>query len=155
MAAARHPLAQVLLFLLISLPVTAWADMTCHDDRGNAVAMVIDHYNAEYARAKYDAVGRAMVVTNPSLLQHVDATTRRYLRWRECAHHALGFAAAGYASAAATQQADCWAIRQMMRRGESRPEDLHRMQMDLNYLALEDWTRIPGVPRTIALKGCL
>jgi hypothetical protein len=126
----------------------------CTDFRGIAVASVPDTSVPDIAMATYAPNGAPIIVYNPNVLNWVSPATRLFFYAHECAHHVLGHVMFSRPFVQ-EQQADCWGIRILVKRGRLNNQDMDMIQRDLNRFATGDWTHLPGPIRSINLFSCL
>jgi len=90
----------------------------CYDPQGRPVR-VIKSTKVKFANvaiAGRDRRGLPYIAYNPNALRRFHPMTRIYIYYHECAHHRLGHSS-GHRPHTRESDADCWAIRYMVRRG--------------------------------------
>ncbi len=137
----------------------ASAQMTragCVDLFGQPIVPVVSHRITDVGMARRDRRGgRPLIIYNPRLLARLKPQTRLFFYAHECAHHALGHTIGLGHPLAVEQEADCWAVRNLVRRRILGPRDIAVVQADLAALARGDRTHLPGPERAKRLPGCL
>lgn len=156
----RIDLLRLALALLVTLAWTGGTDGQvtydgCLDIRGIPVASVLDYSINDVAVASLAWDGSPIVRYNPRVLSWFRSETQLFWYGHECGHHALGHAFGTAHLFAVEQQADCFAVRELLRVGAISHRDLRGIQGDLAKLARGDWTHLPGPVRAINLERCL
>jgi hypothetical protein len=97
--------------------------------------------------------GRPVILFNPIVLRRFQPITRVFWYYHECAHHALGHSL-GNRPISRERDADCWAIRQMRRRGLLTAARLGTIQRDLYPLNGDGVLYLPGPQRAAYIGYC-
>lgn len=97
--------------------------------------------------------GRPVILLNPNILRRFRPITRTFWFYHECAHHALGHSL-GFRPMSRERDADCWAIRQMRRRGLLTAASLRTIQRDLSRLNGDGYLYLPGPQRAAYVRSC-
>lgn len=142
--------------LLGTLGRVAEAQITfdgCVDYRGIPVASIADTRVPDVAIATYAPTGEPIIVYNPSALSWLSAPTKLFFYVHECAHHVLGHGVSGHPMTA-EQEADCWAIRELVQRRMISPAGFQAIQNDIARFGRGDWTHLAGPQRAISLGDC-
>jgi hypothetical protein len=125
----------------------------CTDFRGIPVASVADVGVQDVAVATYAPNGAPVIVYNVGALRWLAPPTRMFFYAHECAHHALGHGVSRHPMTA-EQEADCWGIRELVRRNLISPADFRAIQNDIARFGRGDWTHLPGPQRASKLGEC-
>jgi hypothetical protein len=132
---------------------SASARPTCIDFRGIAVTYVPNAGINDIAMATY--VNNAPVVFyNPNVVATVSAPTAAFFSAHECGHHVLGHAVRDIPFSR-EQEADCFAITELVRQGMFGETEIRIVQNELAAFGRADWTHLPGPQRAINLRACL
>lgn len=123
-------------------------------DRMAAVPSVTDPSLRDVGRA-IGWRGRPVIGYNPYLVELLSPQTRLFFYVHECAHHVLGHTAGEADPNTMEQQADCWAVRDLVAKGLFRPRDVATVQADIARHGRADATHAPGGIRAINLLACL
>jgi hypothetical protein len=154
----RHPLqATAVVVLLAAITAPADAQITydgCRDFRGTPVASISRPNLGDVAVATYDGNGNPVILYDPNVLTWLSPQTRLFFYGHECGHHVLAHAVRNIPFQA-EQEADCFGIRELFKRGLLDSDDLLAIQTDLARMARGDWTHLPGPQRAINLEACL
>lgn len=122
---------------------------------GTPVASVADASVPDIAMARLDPAYGPLIIYNPYVVASSLPATRVFFYYHECAHHVLGHTL-GYAlPLTMEQQADCWAIRELVARGIFGNQEIQQVQWQLANFSPGDWTHLPGPQRAINLYACL
>lgn len=146
------------IMLLLASFIPAYAQVTfdgCVDIRGIPVASILSYGINDVAIASLAPNGAPVIQYNPSVLSFFQDKTRMFWYAHECGHHALGHAFGTAHPMAREQQADCWAIKTLVKKGLFDDDDVQIVQGDLSQIPSGDWTHLPGPQRAINLKKCL
>ena len=154
------------LFVAVLLGLAAFAEPTfkasaqmtragCIDMFGQPILPVVSHRITDVGMARRDRYRGPLIIYNPRLLARLKPQTRVFFYAHECAHHALGHTVGLGHPMAAEQDADCWAVRNLVRRNILSAHDVTVVQGDLAALARGDRTHLPGPERAKRLPGCL
>ena len=122
---------------------------------GQPILPVASHRITDVGMARRDRRGGPLIIYNPRLLARLKPQTRLFFYAHECAHHSLGHTVGLGHPMAQEQDADCWAVRNLVRRNLLSPHDITVVQHDLARLARGDRTHLPGRERAKRLPGCL
>jgi hypothetical protein len=95
--------------------------------------------------------GRPVMLFNPLVLARFRPITRVFWFYHECAHQVLGHTL-GFRPISRERDADCWAIREMKRRGLLTAAKLRTIEADLHPLGGDGVLYLPG-PRRAAYVG--
>lgn len=147
----------ILCVLSLLLPRMALALPTfegCVDFRGKPVASILDPFVQDVAMAIYLTRDNPVIVYNPEVVSWLTNPTRLFFYAHECAHHVLGHGVNGH-SLASEQQADCWALRELVSRRLLNDDDIGAVQRDIALFGRADWTHLPGPKRAINLRACM
>jgi hypothetical protein len=153
------------LFLILGVAATALALTSpaecqqvtfdgCVDSMGVAVASVQNFAVSDVAQASFASNGAPIILYNPRVLSWFAPQTRLWWYGHECAHHALGHLHLQAFPPAAERQADCWAAKELVRKGLLARSDLQIVAADLARLARGDWSHLPGAYRGIDVISC-
>ena len=154
MAIRIHCLAWVLLICCFSPPLRSQTTFnTCRDIQGNLVASISDSTVNDIAVARVFN-GRPVIVYNPIVVAWTQPVTRLFFYAHECGHHALGHLLQGL-RLGQEQEADCWSIRTLVKKGLFSDSDISAVQADIARMGRGDWTHLPGPQRAINLRACL
>lgn len=149
-------LKQIAFILLMLIAEGAMGQITfegCVDYRGIPVAS-IDQPVQDVAMATYAPSGEPIIIYNPQALSWLSPPTRLFFYAHECAHHVLGHAVRNIPFMQ-EQEADCWAVQQIVSKGLLSNEDVNTVQGDIAKFGKADWTHLPGSVRAINLRTCL
>jgi len=125
----------------------------CVDFRGQPVASVVRYGLGDVATATY-ANGAPIILYDPNVLSWLSPQTRLFFYGHECGHHALAHAMRNIPFSR-EQEADCFGIRELFKKGLLSSTDLAVIQRDLARAGTGDWTHLPGPQRAINLAACL
>lgn len=125
----------------------------CVDLLGRPVASIPAAID-DIAKASLAPNGRPVIYYNPQVLSAVAPQTRVFFYMHECGHHALGHAVVSIPFTR-EQQADCFAIVQLVSNGVFDDYDVRVVQRELARFGIADWTHLPGPRRAINLRACL
>ena len=146
--------ALVSALLVLGTPSSALGQATydgCVDFRGRAVLSIHDDNIGDVAMARV-VNGEPVVFYNVRVLAWLPAKTRLFWYAHECAHHVLAHLAR--MNLDMEQEADCWGIRELVRRRIVADVDITRIQSSLSYSPGDSW-HFPGPIRAINLRRCL
>lgn len=147
--------AFILLFLAFCKSSSAQITYDgCTDFRGMAVASVANTSIQDIAVATYMPNGAPLIIYNPAILAWVSPSTRLFFYAHECGHHMLAHGVQSQ-PLVREQEADCWAVQQLVNGGMFRRHDIQAVQADLARFGRGDWTHLPGPARAINLNACL
>jgi hypothetical protein len=121
---------------------------------GVPVASIANSSINDVAYAMVDNYGRPIILYNPYVLQIASQPTRMFFYYHECGHHVLGHTIGRGHAMSREQEADCWAIRELVRNGFGRSQ-VNAIQRDIAAFGRGDWTHVPGPQRAINLDRCL
>ncbi len=96
-----------------------------------------------------------MTIFNYQRLKALSKASQKFFLAHECGHHVLGhlyFRRLGYA---AEQEADCYAIRILIRRGKFTLKDIEDVQGDMRKYAQSSAFHKKGTDRAVELMNCL
>lgn len=99
--------------------------------------------------------GWPVIIYNPDVANRFPRDVRAFFFAHECGHHALGHVLYGMINIAAEQEADCFAIRNLVERGLFNEHNIYSVQVALSNFARGDWSHLPGLRRAINLRACL
>ena len=136
----------------------AAAQMTpsgCLDMFGQPILALASHRIRDVGLARRDKSRGPVIIYNPRRLARLKPSTRVFFYAHECAHHALGHTVGLGHPLAVEQDADCWAIRNLVKRNIFSHHDIKMVQTDLAKLGRGDRTHLPGPERAKRLPGCL
>lgn len=148
---------QIAIAILTSTAATLSAQITydgCVDFRGAAVASVSRPGLGDVASATYAPNGAPVIYYDPNVLSWLSPQTRLFFYGHECGHHVLAHSVRNI-PLSREQEADCFGIRELFRRGLLSRSDLTAIQNDLARAGTGDWTHLPGPQRAINLERCL
>lgn len=97
--------------------------------------------------------GRPVMLFNPVIMRRFQPATRTFWFYHECAHHVLGHSL-GHRPISRERDADCWAIRQMKRRGLLTAAKLSTIKRDLYSLNGDGYLYLPGPQRAAHVGYC-
>lgn len=123
----------------------------CTDTEGRTVAAVSD---PGLDRVVASRPGVREIRYNESVLLRLLPEARLFLFARECARHNLGQPLDGVPSAADARRADCHGLQSLLRSGLIDAARIDALERELQFSA-DEWERIPGPPRTFALRACV
>ena len=158
MRLAAFALCLLAFTLFAKMSYRASAQMTpsgCLDMFGQPIIAIASHRIRDVGFAKRDKRRGPMIVYNPRLLARLKPQTRLFFYAHECAHHSLGHTVGLGHPLAVEQEADCWAVRNLVKRHFFSHHDVSVVQKDLARLARGDRTHLPGPERAKRLPGCL
>jgi len=125
---------------------------SCRDAAGDRVLSVrTTRLNNVGMAGRYH--GRPIMLFNPNVLRRFHPITRTFWYYHECAHHALGHSL-GNRPISRERDADCWAIRQMKKRGLLTAAKLRTIQRDLYPLSGDGVLYLPGPQRAAYVGYC-
>lgn len=99
--------------------------------------------------------GSPVILYNPMAVALVSPRMRTFMYYHECAHHVRGHTLGTVHPMYMEQDADCWAIINLVRSGQFGGSDVQALQQELSVLGRGDWTHLPGPQRAINLYECL
>jgi hypothetical protein len=124
----------------------------CVDAAGNHVyAINTTRLNNVGMAGRYH--GRPIILFNPVILARFRPATRTFWYYHECAHHVLGHSL-GNRPMSRERDADCWAIREMKRRGLLTAAKLRTIERDLYPLNGDGVLYLPGPQRAAYVGYC-
>jgi hypothetical protein len=138
------------LLLLFSLSAHAQWWGGCIDARGIPVLDIQDPSTNDIAVSRLAPNGAPVILYNPFVVLSSSNVTRRFFYFHECGHHALGHVLGNYIPLVSEQEADCWAARTLVARGEFTLNDLRQVQMEISS-SPGDWSHLPGPQRAMNL----
>jgi len=127
----------------------------CVDSRGIRVASVLRPGLGDVAKSTLDSKGRPVILYDPMVLSWFHPQTRLFWYAHECAHHALGHLIGSTFPLLVEEEADCWGIKTLYKRGILSDADVKVVEHDISKLPFSDWMHLPGPLRAINLKLCL
>jgi hypothetical protein len=130
------------------------AQMTCNDIRGIRVRSIPDETINDIAIANLAQDGSPVIYYRPSGLISASPPTQLFFYAHECGHHALGHNIGLSFPLTREQEADCFAIRTLVKMNLVSDDDINAIQNDINHFK-GDWTHLPGPERAINLRACL
>ncbi|MCC4117478.1 hypothetical protein LLG90_19155 [Aromatoleum toluclasticum] len=123
----------------------------CTDAQGRAVAAVSD---PALERVVASRAGAAPEIRyNEAILPRLTPESRLFLFAHECARHNLGLPLGGGRTEAEARRADCHGLETLSRSGLLDAARIDALERELQFSA-EEWERVPGPPRTFALRAC-
>ncbi len=128
--------------------------MTCNDIRGIQVTSIPDETINDIAIANLAQDGSPVIYYRPSGLISASPPTQLFFYAHECGHHALGHNIGLSFPLTREQEADCFAIRTLVKMNLVSDDDINAIQKDINHFK-GDWTHLPGPERAINLRACL
>lgn len=147
--------ASILLLVLACRPALSQVAFEgCVDFRGLPVASIADGRVPDIAMATYAPNGAPIIVYNPGVLAWVSPPTRVFFYAHECGHHVLGHGVQGH-PLVREQEADCWAVQQLVGSGQFGNPEINAVQWDISRFGRGDWSHLPGPIRAINLGACL
>lgn len=96
-----------------------------------------------------------MIILNTKLLAKLKPPSQRFFIGHECAHHALGHLYFRRSDEEAEQQADCHAVRTLIRLGGFTFKDIADVQSDMRKFARASHSHLRGDARAKALMHCI
>lgn len=123
----------------------------CTDADGRTVAAVSDPALDRVVASRPG--GAPELHYNEAVLPRLTAESRLFLFAHECARHNLGLPVDGARTAADARRADCHGLDSLLRSGLLDAARIDALERDLQFSA-DEWERIPGPPRTFALRAC-
>lgn len=149
------PVKVAVFCIVLALAGRASAQFSgCPDFRGLRATNVPDPTLNDGAQATWAPNGMPIIRYNPAVLSFLSPHARRFVYMHECGHHVLAHAIR-HIPFAQEQEADCFAIVTLVRRGEFTPTDVTRLQMEIANLGPGDATHLPWPQRALNLVACL
>jgi len=96
-----------------------------------------------------------MIILNTKLLNKLKKPSRQFFIAHECAHHALGHLYFRRSNEQAEQQADCHALRTLIRRSGFTLKDIEAVQSDMRIFGRASHSHLKGNERAIELMKCI
>jgi len=145
-----------MLSVVLAAPMLARAapPITCVDYRGIEVREVPDYFLRDAAVANVLPNGEPVILYQPLLSGVVSDQTKWFIFAHECAHHVLGHTTE-QVRAGNEQEADCWAISTLYKRGILDDRGVKIVQNELAATGRADATHLSGVERAVNLDRCL
>jgi hypothetical protein len=128
--------------------------LTCVDFRGMSVTYVPDATIPDIAIASYAPNGAPIVRVHPGVLALVHPMTQTFFMAHECGHHVLAHSVRNI-PLAQEQEADCFAIVQLVQQGIFDLHAISIVQNEISRFGRADWQHLPGPQRAINLQRCL
>ena len=127
----------------------------CFDPQGRPVVVFASHKvkPTQVAIAGRARDGRPIIAYNKEAMSRFHFITRVYIYYHECAHHVLGHSS-GNRPISRESDADCWAIRYMVRRGLLNWRGLRWIQSDLARTGGGSRVHPPGSQRAAYAERC-
>ncbi len=128
---------------------------------GRQVASIPDPSIDDIARAGMSRAYGPVILYNPAIVNRARPATRTFFYFHECAHHALGHTLGFAHPQASEQQADCWAVRELMGRRLFSTVELRVVQDEVatspssgrtTQLAPRGRRRAPALAATLAMR---
>lgn len=127
----------------------------CVDFRGIPVQSTSSFTLNDVAMASVGPNGQPVITYNPNVVGRYSPPTRRFWYMHECGHHALGHGVRNIPFSQ-EQEADCFGIVSLVRRGEVNAAGVRQIQSELALGgAAGDWQHLPGPQRAFNLNQCL
>lgn len=126
----------------------------CYVGTGYPVPSIANYNINDIAMAGI-ANGQPVIYYNPNILNMMSPPTQFFFYFHECAHHVLGHTIGYSHPLSREQEADCWAIRQLVGSGRFGAGEVNAVQRDLANFGRGDWSHLPGPQRAINLQWCL
>ncbi|WP_018991887.1 hypothetical protein [Aromatoleum toluclasticum] len=123
----------------------------CTDAAGRAVAAVSDPALDQVVASLSGAA--PAIRYNEALLPRLTPESRLFLFAHECARHNLGLPLDGKRTEGDARRADCHGLESLLRSGLLEEARIDALERELQFSA-EEWERVPGPPRTFALRTC-
>ena len=144
--------------LVVSLGQAALAQSVtyegCVDIRGIPVASVPTYSINDTAIASLTLSGAPVIYYNPNSTKWMSRPTLLWGYAHECAHHALGHTFGSAHPLQKEQQADCFGIVEVVRRGLVDDAGVTAIQQWLSGGG-SNWDHLPGPVRAVNLRMCL
>lgn len=141
-----------------SAPPPAAAQMRATYDgctlMGRPVPSIPDPSINDIATAGVSPVYGPVILYNPAIVARSRPATQTFFYFHECAHHALGHTLGFAHPQASEQQADCWAVRELVGRRVFGVVEL-RVVQDEVATSPGDRTHLAGPARAANLYACL
>ncbi|MGH1405730.1 MAG: hypothetical protein ACRBBJ_04130 [Rhodomicrobiaceae bacterium] len=141
------------------LPSHKYLDSRCTDYYSRPVLHVRNDSLSDVAfsdlmRHRGVAMG-PMTILNIRRLSKLSKASQLFFIAHECGHHVLGHLYFRLPGQTAEQEADCYAIRSLIRSGMFTLKDVADVQTDMRKYAQASRMHISGDERAIALIGCM
>lgn len=96
-----------------------------------------------------------MIIINTKRLEKLNKPSQLFFITHECGHHVLGHLYFRQSNSQAEQEADCYAIRTLIRRGGFTFKDIAMVQSDMRKFAKASFAHLGGEERAEALLKCI
>ncbi|MFQ5645357.1 MAG: hypothetical protein ACE5GM_00350 [bacterium] len=130
----------------------------CVDSDGNKVKPMFSTSVHQVALATKLAGQAGVVVYNPYEMRNINPRTRLFFFTHECAHYHLGHPIMQVNDPLTDRQerqADCWAIKTLVRENLIDYNELSLIKSDLDGFGKDEWEHLPGPFRPVDLNRCL
>jgi hypothetical protein len=121
---------------------------------GRPVPSIPDPSIPDIAMAGISPAYGPVILYNPAIVSRARPATQTFFYYHECAHHALGHTLGFAHPQASEQQADCWAVRELVGRRMFSVVEL-RVVQDEVATSPGDRTHLAGPARAANLYACL
>ena len=118
----------------------------CYVGNGIPVASINAPQLQDVAVARIDPPGVPVIYYNPNVLAWLQPQTRTFFYYHECAHHVRGHTLGSMHPLLVEQDADCWAIQNLVGSGSFSEYDVQVVQQDLARAGRGDWTHLTPPP---------
>lgn len=96
-----------------------------------------------------------LIVINVKWMKELSKASQMFFVAHECGHHALGHLYQRKLGNLAEQEADCYAVRTLIRQGEFTLQNIAEVQTDMHKFARASIHHKGGDKRAASLMGCL
>ncbi|MBL4614509.1 MAG: hypothetical protein JKY27_06525 [Magnetovibrio sp.] len=143
----------VVMLATATIATAAGGSFRCVLNDGETVLILEDRNLQNVAVARRDQTGRRTIVTNPTYMELFQPATQWFWLAHECAHQQLGHTLGNYGPDR-EQQADCYAVRQMIKHSEVDLAGLKAIQNDISKVAGDGKAYRSGPERAAEITAC-
>ncbi len=138
---------------LAALAAAAERDFACVLDDGTQVPVYLDKTLNNVAVARGGGAQGLRIVVNPNALALFKPATRLFWMAHECAHQQLGHTLGNF-SPDRENEADCYAIRQLVKDGQVNAAGLQDIQSDISKIGGDGRVYLSGPKRADLIFTC-